>query len=151
MTARTARWTSWTLCAVSVVLTGAGLALYARNRAVPGTGPSFYAVDAAVAIGFPLGGAVIASRRPSSPIGWLFCATALLGVTFFTDQYSSYTLVTDLDALPGGRWMAWIGAWLWVPGFVAVPPLLICSSPTVIRPRRPGGPSSGRRSPLPPC
>jgi hypothetical protein len=129
MSARTARWMSWTLCATSVVLTGVGLALYARNRVVPGTGPSFYAVDAAVAIGFPLIGAVIASRRPANPIGWLFCATALLGVTFFTDQHAAYTLVTDPGALPGGRWMAWIGTWLWVPGFLAVPPLLIMLFP----------------------
>jgi len=129
MSARAARWMAWAICAVSVVLTGAGLALYARNRLVPGTGPSFYAVDAAVAIGFPLIGAVIASRRPSNPIGWLFCATALLGVTFFTDQYAAYTLVTDPGSLPGGRWMAWIGTWLWAPGFLAVPPLLILLFP----------------------
>jgi hypothetical protein len=129
MSRRTATWTSWALCASSIVLTGAGLALYARNRAVPGTGPSFYAVDAAVAIGFPLIGAVIASRRPTNPIGWLFCATALLGVTFFTDQYAAYTLVTDPGSLPGGRWMAWIGTWLWAPGFLAVPPLLILLFP----------------------
>jgi hypothetical protein len=96
---------------------------------VLGTGPSFYAVDAAVAIGFPLIGAIIASRRPSNPIGWLFCATALLGVTFFTDQYAAYTLVTEPDSLPGGRWMAWIGTWLWAPGFLAVPPLLILLFP----------------------
>jgi hypothetical protein len=129
MSRRTATWTSWALCASSIVLTGAGLALYARNRAVSGTGPSFYAVDAAVAIGFPLIGAVIASRRPANPIGWLFCATALLGVTFFTDQYAAYTLVTDPGSLPGGRWMAWIGTWLWAPGFLAVPPLLILLFP----------------------
>ena len=58
-------------------------------------------------------GALIASRHPENPIGWLFCGAALLvAIGFFAEEYARYALVTNPGSLPGGLVMAWLAAWL---------------------------------------
>jgi hypothetical protein len=60
-------------------------------------------------LAFPTVGALVASRRPENPIGWIFCGTGLLyGVQAFASGYADY-------ALPGGELMAWISRWIGVP------------------------------------
>jgi signal transduction histidine kinase len=60
-------------------------------------------------------GAVIASRRPANPIGWLYCAMGLLGaLTSFAQQYAIRGLVEHLGSLPGAVYLAWLETWsLW--------------------------------------
>jgi hypothetical protein len=61
-------------------------------------------------------GVLIASRRPTHPIGWLFSALGLLsGVHLFCGEYAIYALVVEDGVLAGGRVSAWITCWLWVP------------------------------------
>jgi hypothetical protein len=59
-------------------------------------------------------GAVVSSRRPENPIGWLFCAVALSNLLWaFAWQYAVYALMTTPGSLPGGKIMAWLGTgWL---------------------------------------
>ena len=58
-------------------------------------------------------GALIASRHPRNPIGWLFSAIAfgivLLG---FRENYVVYTLFTSPGSLPGATLVAWLGSWI---------------------------------------
>lgn len=95
-----------------------GMALHLRNRQMPGTRQFFDPVMPGVALSFPAVGAFLASRRPANPIGWLLCAGALVAGAFFAEQYATYTLITDAGAGPGGQWMAWLGTWLWIPGYL---------------------------------
>jgi signal transduction histidine kinase len=61
-------------------------------------------------------GALLASRRAGTLIGWLFCLFALLAaLNEFTDPYAVYTLVTAPGSLPGGVAMAWVGSWILTP------------------------------------
>jgi hypothetical protein len=49
-------------------------------------------------------GAVLASRRPRHPVGWLLLGIALsLSATAATAQYFVYGLLVRPGALPGGR------------------------------------------------
>ena len=61
---------------------------------------------------FGLVGAVVATRLPRNPIGWLFLVLALLnGVYELAYGYAYYTLEVDPGALPGAAWAAWVSNW----------------------------------------
>jgi class 3 adenylate cyclase len=64
---------------------------------------------------FAIVGAVVASRRPELPIGWLFCAAGLLGVV---GGIAARVAVHGLGAgnwSPTGGAAAWLSAALWYP------------------------------------
>jgi hypothetical protein len=68
------------------------------------------------AVAFSLVGAVVGSRRPENPIGWLFCAIGVLAaIVLLSSEYAAYALLAQPDSLPGGLAMVWIRAWVWVP------------------------------------
>ena len=74
------------------------------------------------ALGFPLVGALIASRRPENPIGWLLLALALVfGTNLFADAY------VETNGQTGLALVAWYGAWsfyVWLVLGVVLLPLL---------------------------
>src|SRR5215213_4339328 len=70
-----------------------------------------------VAVGYSTVGAIVASRLPHSPIGWLFCAIALcFGVDHFSAEYAAYALLEPSGSLPAGEAFAWLTSWVWVFG-----------------------------------
>jgi hypothetical protein len=71
-----------------------------------------------VVLAIPLStvGAIVASRRPENPIGWLFCAAGLgYGLQTLAEEYRIYALLTTAGAFPLGLQAAWLASWLWVP------------------------------------
>ncbi len=55
-------------------------------------------------------GALVASRRPENPIGWILCAVGLSNLLWaFASKYAIYALVTREGSLPGAEAMAWLG------------------------------------------
>lgn len=86
------------------------------------------AVVWAVAVGGP--GAALAWARPANPIGWLvFVAGAALGV----GQLFYVWAVLALEVVPNSLWFhplfVWIGTWVWVPGYVLIPTLVLLLVP----------------------
>jgi hypothetical protein len=70
-----------------------------------------------VTVGYSIVGAIVASRLPDSPIGWLFCAIALcFGVVHFSAEYAACALVAPSRSLPAGEAFAWLTSWVWVGG-----------------------------------
>jgi hypothetical protein len=68
------------------------------------------------AVAFSTVGAVVGSRRPENPIGWLFCAIGVFAaIVLLSTEYAAYALLAQPDSLPGGLAMVWIRAWAWVP------------------------------------
>ncbi len=62
----------------------------------------------AIAVAFGITGALVATRQPGNPIGWLFCAMGLWnGVVEFWESFAYHSLPTA----EGGSWL--IG-WSWV-------------------------------------
>jgi len=131
----------WLIWGASGVLTVLGLSLYLQNRTVPGTGQFFDPVMPGVALGFPGIGALIVSRRPRQPLGWLFCESVLVAVAFFAEQYAVFSLITEPGALPGGNLMAWLGTWVAAPGYLVMWTLVLVLFPD-------GHPPSPRWKPL---
>jgi hypothetical protein len=110
---RTASWFAWSLWALSVALTTLSLLLLALIRSHPGThifdfwlGNSLIVIDVTV-------GAIVASRRPENPVGWLLCLSGVAtSISTFASQYAIYALLAQPNSLPAGEAMAWIASWM---------------------------------------
>ncbi len=117
MSRRTATWLAWSMCALSLVLTALSLLLLALNRSHPNAHVfDYWGEFTVVAIAGATVGAVIASRRPENPIGWIFCTGGGLAgsVQHFGAQYATYSLLAQPGSLPGGEALAWLSSWIWI-------------------------------------
>ena len=116
MSHRTATWLAWSLCALSLALTALSLLLLALNRSDPNTHIyEYWQVDTLVPLSFSIIGAIIASRLPANPVGWLFCAAACLAaVDHFSAEYALYALLAQPTSLPAGEALAWLASWTWI-------------------------------------
>src|SRR5919112_5757785 len=117
MNGRTASLLAWSACALSLTLTALGfilLGLLLRSD----TPIYYYWLETSmVAVGYSIVGAIVASRLPESPIGWLFCAIGLIfGVSHFSAEYAAYALLAPSGSLPAGEGFAWLTSWVWVGG-----------------------------------
>src|SRR5215212_9292776 len=97
MSRRTAAWLAWSVCAVCVVLIALALWLDFLttedvNVIVPPAerlGLSLSVLTGVLSVAFPTVGALIASRLPANPIGWIFCGVGLLYIVQrFTTAYA---------------------------------------------------------------
>jgi signal transduction histidine kinase len=106
---RTAARLGWSLWVLIVGFELAAVALSILNRDVE-RGPSdTWVVGLAfglVSVAFGTVGALVASRHPRNPIGWLFLAMGLTSVGGLADGYATYALSRP-GSLPGGQWAAW--------------------------------------------
>lgn len=111
----------WAVSAVAALLVAVALAFHLQNRKVPGGEQFFDPVLPALALAYPLIGALLAVHRPRNPIGWICLGGgALLAVAVAAEQYALHALLTEPGGLPAGRWMSWLGTWTWVPGYLAL-------------------------------
>ncbi len=104
------------LISIAMLVAAGALTLVANNLSalLSGGGPSVLVTAAAFGV---LGG-LLAARRPESPMGWLMLLISLTqGGTGLADAYATVALVTHPRSLPGGDLAAWVGAWIWTPGF----------------------------------
>ncbi len=117
MSRRTATRRAWSLCAFSLALTALSLLLLALNLSRSETHVYDYWLDnTVVALSFSILGAIIASRLPANPLGWLFCAAAsILAVAYLSAEYAIYALLTQPNSLPAGEALAWLASWVWIP------------------------------------
>jgi hypothetical protein len=114
MSYRTAAWLAWSLCAVCVALIAlTGLLDYLTQYVPkPEWSPAAWifresAVYQLLWLAYPTVGAVIASRRPANPVGWLFCFAGLLFIfPAFATAYADYSLLERHERLPGALLMA---------------------------------------------
>ena len=83
--------------------------------------PSLAVLTGALSLAYPAVGALIASRLPRNPIGWIFCGMGLLYVVRrFATAYADYALLKNFS-FPWGEVAAWFSTWI---GF-AFPALLV--------------------------
>ena len=112
-----ATWLAWTLAAFSVAMFVASGVLYvlARPALFPVDWVLFLA-DWTLFLAFPIVGALVASRRPENPIGWICLASGLLFMLLaVTDSYSIYGVARP-GSVPFPVAIGTIGnQWLWVP------------------------------------
>jgi hypothetical protein len=113
----TAARVAWIICALCLGLAIIDLVLVALNSSHPDVRiPEPWLAHTVSAVAFSSVGAVVGSRRPENPIGWLFCAIGVFAaIVLLSSEYAAYALLAQPDSLPGGLAMVWIRAWVWVP------------------------------------
>jgi hypothetical protein len=71
-------------------------------------------------------GALIVSRRPGHPIGWVLCALGLMsGFGAFAVEYAVYGLITHPGAVPAAATVAWCNTWEFAVDFGLLAALLL--------------------------
>ncbi len=117
---RIARRLSWSIAVFSVVLVISGvvisvLALIADGQLVLFSHQFFTPV---VTITYGIVGALVASRHPRNPIGWIFCAIGFLSaLDMFGAGYVKYDeLAVKSGSLPGADFARWLNTWEWMLG-----------------------------------
>jgi hypothetical protein len=130
MSHRTAAWFAWAVCTLSLTLTALCFLLIALNVSRDTPAYVFWPELTSIAVGYSVIGAVIASRLPNHPIGWICCAVGLIAaVDHFGGEYALYALQALPHALPGGRAMLWLQGWFWML-FVGLIVFLLLLFPT---------------------
>src|ERR687889_2072990 len=109
MNHRTA-WLAWALWTLVVAIVALGFLLWPVSKG------ALIPLVLSTAVPFATVGALVASRRPYNPVGWLFIAfgaAAALRVT--GTQYATYALLTHRGSLPAGDFIASFAVHLWHP------------------------------------
>jgi signal transduction histidine kinase len=122
MSTRTATRLVWSLWVACVVLITLALLL---DFATPGSSilrrgeradPVLAVLMGLLSLAYPTVGALIASRLPTNPIGWIFCGAGLLYATQrFSIAYADYALLGGFG-WPGGESVAWFSTWVALAG-----------------------------------
>jgi hypothetical protein len=113
MSYRTAAWLAWAVWVLTIALTALALLLLALNLSHPNVHIYDYWFDNTTIVITVTVGAIVASRRPENPVGWLLCITGLVvGISHFGAQYAIYALLAQPDSLPAGEAFAWIETWI---------------------------------------
>jgi hypothetical protein len=109
----TARRLTWGIFAVSVILvaTGPGLLFFGREN-----GRIFGLAFGATQLSMAVVGAVVASRLPRHPIGWLLLVMGFaLGLSATASAYGAVGILSTHGPLPFDHFAAWLGEWTFVP------------------------------------
>ena len=127
---------AWSLWGFALALTASFIWLVMLSA--DGPGPLEYyeewgvtAVYVLLAATYPTLGAVVASRHPSNPIGWMFCGAGIaISGAGASQLYAEYTLFTKPGSLPQGDVAFWLSSWLFPLGLFITPIFLFLLFPT---------------------
>ena len=115
MKQRRASLLAWSLAGLSVILYAASVPLYVGAHHIGLSATLAVSLGGALFLVFPLVGALVASRRPRNPLGWVLLADGLLwNLSTLLDHYSDFG-VARFGSVPFVVWAATINNWLWVP------------------------------------
>jgi hypothetical protein len=133
---RRTRWRAglgWAMWAVSVVFVVISLVT------LPPAGNDFAAAVAMclVAFAFASVGAILVSRLPANPIGWLLAAGGLcFALGNGATGLGFLGLSIHPGSVPGAIWFAWLSEWIWAPAIGSVVGLaLVYPSGRLLSPR----------------
>jgi signal transduction histidine kinase len=138
--ALTANWLAWSLWGLCVLLIAASLLLdfLTPDFLAPPERPGLFlsGMLALLALACPTVGALVASRLPGNPVGWIFCGMGLLyGVRHFARAYADHALLA-WHWLPLGAEAAWISTWLRYSWLIMLTALLVLVFPGWLLSRR---------------
>ena len=126
-------WLAWSLAALAVAMFLVSIIFWilARSAELPsGLRTSVSLVDLLTSLpvlAFPIVGALVASRRPRNPIGWICLAEGLLWAFLGAIQFYGIYGLAESNPVPFPVAVYALGEWLWVPtvGLLAIYLLLL--------------------------
>jgi hypothetical protein len=117
-----AAWIAWPLAGLSVAMffASGGLYFLAGSARSPGDWITLEVVSYVLAsvpfLAFPLVGALVATKRPENPIGWICQVAGLFWMLILlSESYSTYAFVGSNSVPFPVTVHALLYAWLWVP------------------------------------
>jgi signal transduction histidine kinase len=127
MSRRAVRWVAWGLWTLVLALLVFVFVLGALNDSEV-TAEEFFLVPLVLLATTTSStvGALVASRQPRNPIGWLFLGLSLcvvLGV--MGEDYPIYALRTNPGSLPAPEWVLWVSGWTFGIAGAAVPLIIL--------------------------
>lgn len=125
---RRATATACAVAAVAAVMAAAAVVLHWMNRAVDikGLNTELWTATVLQTLTWAAAGALIVTKRPNNPFGWLFCAASLAAaVTTLGNEYAVYALLTGDSEVPGGELVLWLANWSWVLYLGIIPVVLL--------------------------
>ena len=123
---------AWAVCGLSLAVAGSRLALaivaplteeHAQVPKVPGGGIPVAVFEMLTLASIAIIGAVVASRQPRNPVGWILSSIALWVGVVIVATHLFWTLAFG-DPTPSGTaaFCAWVASWIWL---AAILPALI--------------------------
>jgi hypothetical protein len=101
---------------LSLVLIGVAAWLQLIGRQPIAYAWGFRGYEGILALVFTCVGGIVATRRPTNPVGWIFWMVGLGGaIQYVTAEYALRAIVIAPGSLPAARFAAWIQDWIWVP------------------------------------
>ena len=135
-----ARAGAWLWCAMSVGVAMARVVLAVVDPAssdassapsVPGGGLPIAVFEAVMIMAIAILGAVVASRQPRNPVGWVLCAIAFfLGILIFGAHLFWALYLHDRAPTGGALFVAWLASWIWIPAMIPALTLFPLNFPT---------------------
>ena len=113
MTTRARSRTPWLIWGVLMATLALTVVVSIANRGIE-EDAWFYPLAITMILGYSTVGAVVASRNPRNPIGWLMLGVGgIFGIGGFCDEYARYAYVTHPGDLPGGVVAVWVINWIY--------------------------------------
>lgn len=109
-------------------MAAAAVVLHWMNRAVDteGLNTELWTATVLQTLTWAAAGALIVTKRPNNPFGWLFCGASLAAaVTTLGNEYAVYALLVDDSGVPGGELVLWLANWSWVLYVGIIPVVLL--------------------------
>jgi hypothetical protein len=122
--ARRLAWSLWAVSIVTVVFV-AVLNVSSLGHDVP-----FFSAFVLFVAAFATVGAIVASRRPRNPIGWIMCIAGVAYAYMGSADTYAQGLRDGGDVLPGSTFAAWTSSWAWVLGIGLANTFLLLLFPT---------------------
>ena len=136
MSSRAAAWLACSLASLSVAMFVVTVVLSFLTRSVLppaswGTGGlSGILIFGVAFLAFPLVGALIASRRPHNPLGWICLAAGTIWMfASLASAYGVYGLLARPGSVPFPAAIGSLGEWMWAPALGLVGTYLILLFP----------------------
>jgi len=129
MTQRSSARLAWALWALTVGEVVAFGVLAAQRWPLITSSRGLALQGALLGLAYPVMGALIASKRPGNPIGWIFIVVGLSGATSAIGTALGTDVPTIAASPAGATWGNWLNQWVWAPGWIAIPTFVLLLFP----------------------
>jgi hypothetical protein len=130
MSRRSAAWLAWSVWALCMAFAALAVLIALYTPPFREGGQGWGVLLAVLFLAYPTVGALVVSRRPANPVGWILCGVGLLlGSQGFAVVYAGYALSTRPGWVPGGKIALWVSGWFDYPMLFLAAALLILLFP----------------------
>jgi signal transduction histidine kinase len=109
---------AWAIAGISILLGMTALGIAIQRAVTSGDYRLFLShqtLTPFITVGFAVVGALVSSRLPRNPIGWIFLTVGLL---YALVALAAALYVYGTPSTPIYNWAYWFGSWIWLPATI---------------------------------